>query len=274
MKVVIRTLGCRLNQQESEAVAAAFTENNIILTSQEEECDLAVINTCTVTSKADRKNRQGINSLVKRGIPVLVMGCYAAVDEEKILNSGEKILVIPREKKGFSLHLPALLADFPEVAGEDLFSFIKAALESFSENNGDFDFFCTEFANHTRGFLKIQDGCNHGCTYCRTVLARGKSRSIPPETALERVQALEKAGICEVMITGVNLAQYEKNGLDFPDLMQYLLNGSEKINFRISSFHPEKINDKFLKMAENPRIMPHFHLSVQSGSDDILKKMA
>lgn len=274
MKVLIRTLGCRLNQQESEAVAAAFTHNNIFLTSRAEEADLAVINTCTVTSKADRKNRQGINSLVKMNIPVLVMGCYAAVGEEEIRRLGEKILIIPREKKSFTLMLPTLLATFSKTHTDDLVSFIKNALENFSRNTDDFDFFCTEFSNHTRGFLKIQDGCNHGCTYCRTVIARGKSRSLAPETALERIQALEKNGIGEVMITGVNLAQYEKNGWEFPDLIQYLCDGSEKINFRISSFHPEKITPKFLKMAENPRVMPHFHLSVQSGSDDVLKRMA
>ena len=133
------------------------------------------------------------------------------------------------------------------------------------------------FLNHSRSSLKIQDGCNCVCTYCRIRLARGKSVSLDAKEVIERVQALEKAGQSEVVITTVNISQYssEYDGkkVRFADLLELILENSEKIGIRISSLYPEIVDEKLARLFENPRICPYFHISVQSGSDSVLAKM-
>jgi threonylcarbamoyladenosine tRNA methylthiotransferase MtaB len=145
--------------------------------------------------------------------------------------------------------------------------------------NGAFDFEPEEFAFHSRGYLKIQDGCDHSCNYCRVRLARGPSVSLPQETALARLRSFEARGCAELMITGVNITQYRHSGLDFAGLLEYLLEGSTAIALRLSSLEPEAIDgrderdERLASVLAHPRIRPHFHLSVQSGSDTVLRAM-
>ena len=144
--------------------------------------------------------------------------------------------------------------------------------------DGSFRFRPERFSAHSRGFLKIQDGCDRRCAYCRVSLARGKSRSLPAEDALKELRSLEERGFTEVVITGVNISQYrDSHGteapLGLPELLILLLEGTEKIRLRLSSIEPEAVTDGLIHVLENPRIRPHFHLSLQSGSAEILSKM-
>ncbi len=126
---------------------------------------------------------------------------------------------------------------------------------------------------HARPQLKIQDGCDNHCSYCRVCLARGPSVSLEPSQALSRVAALAASGVPEIVLTGVNLSGYRSGGLDFPGLLQTLIGGIPDIAFRISSYEPDRVDEAFVKAFSSPRVRPHLHLSVQSGSDRILQAM-
>jgi threonylcarbamoyladenosine tRNA methylthiotransferase MtaB len=198
--------------------------------------ELWVVNTCTVTSKAEQKARRTIRALL-RDYPaavIIVTGCYArlnAADLEALSPEGR---VKVRQK------------------GADFFP----APES--------------FAAHSRPLLKIQDGCDGECTYCRVRLARGKPVSLPAGELLQRVRRLEEAGHSEVVLTGVNIGAYAGG---ITPLMELLLANTARISFRLSSLHPTAIDEAFCRMAANARVRPHFHLSVQSGSDAVLRRM-
>jgi threonylcarbamoyladenosine tRNA methylthiotransferase MtaB len=144
-----------------------------------------------------------------------------------------------------------------------------------AENAFPFCFVPEDFAHHSRPSIKIQDGCDNHCTFCRVRLARGKSVSLEPEKVLQALGALEEKGCAEAVLTGVNITQYRDgtHDLDLAGLLEYLLAGTSRIAIRLSSLEPEGITEKFAKIAAHPRIRPHFHLSIQSASAEILKKM-
>jgi threonylcarbamoyladenosine tRNA methylthiotransferase MtaB len=173
------------------------------------------------------------------------------------------LLDLPRfltETRRAGPDLPALLADWrggaPRPSPEDRFRFTAEA-----------------FSFHSRPFLKIQDGCDGRCSYCRVALARGPAVSLGAEKALARLRALEEARYGEAVITGVNISQYRDRGLDLRALLEYLLGGTREICLRVSSIEPEGLSPELIQTLSHPRIRPHFHLSVQSGSPLILKKM-
>jgi threonylcarbamoyladenosine tRNA methylthiotransferase MtaB len=157
-------------------------------------------------------------------------------------------------------------ANFPKQAPPPLFP-VKTG------EGAAFRFAPDSFSFHTRGFLKIQDGCDNHCTYCRVRLARGSSVSLDPERALAELRALEEGGCAEAMITGVNITQYRDRAGGLAELLARLLEGTRRVALRISSLEPEGINGRLVQVLSHPRIRPHFHLSVQSGSAAILKKM-
>ena len=164
--------------------------------------------------------------------------------------------------------------DFAEIINNQITN-IPQAKVGFPEES--FKFSTSSFISHSRASLKIQDGCNSNCSYCTIHKARGHSVSIPIETAIKRVLELEKAGQEEVVITSVNIGQYKSlyqgQTINFTKLLRILLEESKKIKFRISSLYPEVVDDVFCEVIKNPRVCPHFHISVQSGSDKILKLM-
>jgi len=262
------TLGCKLNQLESEAIADAFIRAGI--KEETNEPSLIVINTCTVTSKADQKARREIRKAL-RDYPqarVIVTGCYAQLNKDDILkletDGRQRLLVVGKDKiidfinslrtPHSSLHIPHSLLD---------------------TSHSKFQFNPKQFSQHTRSFLKIQDGCDKHCTYCKIRLARGKSVSLEKKEVLRRLRVLEE-NHGEAVLTGVNICQYQDEGSpDFrlAQLLDYLLKGTEKIAIRLSSLAPESVNEKLCGVFSHPRIRGHFHLSVQSCSDKILEKM-
>lgn len=287
MSVLIYTLGCKLNQLESEAFADAFLQAGFVLYNplNETSPSIIVINTCTVTSKADQKARRIIRKQL-RDYPdsvIIVTGCYAQLEKSRIndLDSSRsgRLFVLKGMEKENILSLPRFLK--PDYANEknDLLYALKTLQENGSGTIGAFQFSPDKFSGHTRSFLKIQDGCDKHCTYCRIRLARGPSVSLASDIALERLRILEE-NHAEAALTGVNICRYRdaklsKNGAggSLVELLEYLLCGTTKISLRLSSLSPDSINENFAKILSDKRIRPHFHLSVQSGSKKILDKM-
>ncbi|XTB06700.1 tRNA (N(6)-L-threonylcarbamoyladenosine(37)-C(2))-methylthiotransferase MtaB [Treponema denticola] len=301
--VRIETLGCRLNQVESEALAVRFAECGFDVFSKESETSilpvkLCIVNTCTVTGKAEQKARRLIRLLLKEheDAVIFVTGCYAELEADSIEKINKRIIAFSGKKKDELDGLPQFLKDSclkNKDLKEDTVNLKKNLLifrnKIYSkEDRLDKSFLLKEterrksmfklsspvFVFHSRASLKIQDGCNNACAYCRIRLARGTSVSLPAEEAVRRIVQIEKNGAAEVVLSGVNLSQYRDETYGgFANLLAMLLENTKKIRLRISSMYPECVDDGILEIVANKRICPHFHLSIQSGSDKILKAM-
>lgn len=290
------TLGCRLNQVESEGAARFFTDNGFSVSMEpftaktfNENVVLCVVNTCTVTAKAEQKARRIIRMLLKDcpNCAVAVTGCYAQLEQKEILSIDDRVCVLGGQHKASLADVPGLLNKMFEenetLSGREiarnLQSFFDKENLSSRENiiTSPFRLSTDTFINHSRSSLKIQDGCNCVCTYCRIRLARGHSVSLSAKEVIERVQALEKAGQTEVVITTVNISQYlsEYDGkrVRFAELLELILQNTDKIGIRISSLYPEIVDEKLAELFKNERVCPYFHISVQSGSNAVLERM-
>lgn len=293
--VHIETLGCRLNQIESESVAGFFSDAGFSvemkgITSREKENPFvicAVVNTCTVTAKAEQKARRIIRLLLKKfpNAVLIVTGCYAQVNREEICSIDDRIAVLPGRVKSRLEKVPEIIKgisreneikNIQHKVKEILLSGIcSGAVPDKSEN--PFNLSTDTFLNHSRASIKIQDGCNNRCTYCEICIARGTSVSLSVDEVVERVNRLKEKGYNEIVITTVNIAQYRGlyNGkyVDFADLLKVLLEKTCGVAFRFSSLYPQIVDDRLCRLIKDERIRPHFHLSVQSGSDKVLERM-
>jgi threonylcarbamoyladenosine tRNA methylthiotransferase MtaB len=275
LRVAFKTLGCKLNQLETESVAEAFAQAGMCLVSAAEDTDLLVVNTCTVTGKAEQKARHAIRHALARNPQsiVLVTGCYAQMDPEGLSSIDPRSVVLPGEEKSTLLELASWLQDNWQGHG-DLHEAILQWKAGRSGGGDPFAFHPARFAFHSRPSLKIEDGCNNRCSYCRVCLARGRAVSLPARLVLERARLLEQQGKTEVVLTGINLSQYRDGELRFPQLLAHLLANTERLRFRISSWEPEHVDNAFLDVFAHPRVQPHIHLALQSGSTAVLRRMA
>ncbi len=316
-KSVVRfeTLGCKLNQIESEGAARAFADRGFdcrmtgVAASSPVDTDtvLCIVNTCTVTAKAEQKCRRIIRLLLEKypASAVLITGCYAQLDGSLLLAMDDRIAVLGGKSKDALVKLPAFLTSFiRQYAESEAFPlalagelrrryaqsfedarqpgelgktqrlkpvFAKSAPAPVQKAGAAFALSTDTFLQHSRPSLKIQDGCDSRCSYCRICLARGSSVSLNPETVLSRVLQLEKMGHREVVLTGVNLGQYGFSGIT--GLLGFLLDNTKAISLRLSSLHPQIVDEKLCAVLAHERVRPHFHLSVQSGSDAVLSAM-
>ena len=259
MKVFFDTIGCRLNQAEIERYAAQFASQGHELVPDAESADMVIVNTCSVTAAAASDSRGKIRNASKNGAQVVVTGCWSTMEPEIAAAMKGVTRVIPNDEKD-SLS-SAVLGIEPEVFDEEpLKRIILPGIHA-----------------RTRAFIKIQDGCDNHCTFCVTHLVRGKSRSMNKERILRDVTAAINAGGKEIVLTGVNLGAW---GLDLDpaaeiaDLIEFLLKETDIPRIRLSSLENWNLSDRFLQLWENPRMCPHFHLPLQSGSDTVLKRMA
>ncbi len=268
--VSIATLGCKVNQFESEALIDALEQRGYNLLPFEEGADIAIINTCTVTHRADFQSRQMVRraSRYNPESMIIVTGCYPQVEPDAFLKmKGVHYLLGNREKS----QIPDLLSsmqkgEFPTVQvsniqKEELFSEIP--LHSFH--------------HHTRAFLKIQDGCNADCSYCIVPRARGRSRSLPPERVIENIKAFKENGFKEVVLTGIHLGAYGLD-LDPPFSLEKLVKQLEAEKtpdrIRLTSIEPGDFSQEFIStLSGSSKICPHLHIPIQSGDDGILEKM-
>ena len=268
-----------------------------------EQTVLCFVNTCTVTGKAEQKARRLIRLLIKTHphAVILVTGCYAQLEAAEIEALHPHILAFPGQQKDALTAIPAYLAEL--IRGSAYFdtafflSALRAYLTGLTDNtpqykqnntvqnssaqnisihgiqkNRLFARSSPHFLFHSRALLKIQDGCNDACAYCRIRLARGKSVSLPAAEVLERLRCIEETGAREVTLTGVNLSQYRSEAGDFADILKLILRNTT-MRIRISSLYPDRIDEALVPLLAHPQICPHFHLSVQSGSDAVLKAM-
>jgi threonylcarbamoyladenosine tRNA methylthiotransferase MtaB len=295
VSVSVYTLGCKVNHLESEAIAHAFRVQGFRVlpwdrASEEPGADILVFNTCTVTSKAEQKARRVIRKAL-RDHPhavLMVTGCYAQVAPEALDALGKegdaldtnRLVVVSGDTKSLLLDLPGFLAKtMPEaVALVSLSQWLREKEASQTPATERFRFMPGDFSLHSRASVKIQDGCDNHCSYCRVRLARGRSVSLEADQIRAALQALEAKGYGEAVLTGVNITQYRDTGiyrgaLHLGALLRYLLAGTERIRLRLSSLEPEGLTEDLLAVLGHPRIRPHFHLSLQSGSPKILEQM-
>jgi threonylcarbamoyladenosine tRNA methylthiotransferase MtaB len=269
-RVAIATLGCKVNQFESEALMASLEERGYNLVPFEEGADIMIINTCTVTLRADFQSRQ----LARRAFRtnpkslIIVTGCYPQVDADAFTKvEGVRYLLGNSEKSRIPDLLPLMeKGELPSIQIDDI-----QKVTSIS------DLPLHSFHRHTRAFLKIQDGCDARCSYCIVPYARGRSRSLPSEKILAHLKVLKERGFKEVVLTGIHMGAY---GLDlvppFPleKLLRLLEEEDTPLRVRLSSIEPLDFSEDLIScLSQSKKICPHLHIPIQSGEDEILKKM-
>ncbi|HMK74967.1 MAG TPA: tRNA (N(6)-L-threonylcarbamoyladenosine(37)-C(2))-methylthiotransferase MtaB [Thermodesulfobacteriota bacterium] len=268
--VAVATLGCKVNQFESEALMDALEQRGYALVPFEGGADVAIINTCTVTHRADFQSRQTVRRALRSNPNslIIVTGCYPQVEPDAFLEmKGALYLLGNKEKNQIPDLLPLMQkGEYPRVRVGDI---QKEA--PFSETS------LHSFHRHTRAFLKIQDGCNGRCTYCIVPHARGRSRSLQPQRVIGNLKVLKEKGFREVVLTGIHLGAY---GLDFdpPFPLERLIGQLEKEEtpdrIRLSSIEPGDFSPELIRtLSQSGKICPHLHISIQSGDDEILEKM-
>ncbi len=267
--VGLATLGCKVSQYETEAVGEAFEAHGFRIVDFSERADVYVINTCTVTAESDRKSRQTVRRAIRTNpdAVVMVMGCYSQTSAEEIAAIEGVSYVSGTNGK---LLLPsaalALLAEKKNAPMLCVSSLEGAPFEEMSVFR----------APRTRAYVKIEDGCECRCTYCAIPGARGSVRSKKPEAVLAEVETLARGGTREVVLTGIETASYgvDLDGFRLIDLLEMLDEKCSVSRIRLGSLTPEIMREDFVeRLARLKKIVPHFHLSMQSGSDSVLRGM-
>jgi threonylcarbamoyladenosine tRNA methylthiotransferase MtaB len=268
VRIAFHTFGCKLNQFETEALASSLRGRGFTVVPFAGEADAYVINTCTVTTRADHKARSLVRSLARRrpGAVLVVTGCSAQMEAEVLGRLGPNIVVVPQAEKGILLDMEGILARTRRGGRPATTAVATTAVDPFTLT-------AAEQVFRTRAYLKIQDGCDSRCSYCRVPFARGPSVSLDPGEAVRRAAEMEAAGTREIVITGVHITSYSSQGLTLAALLQRLLAGTTEARFRLSSLEPEAIDETLCRVVAHRRVCPHFHLPVQSGADRILAAM-
>lgn len=269
------TFGCKLNQYETEAIASSFREAGHEVVGRGGDAEVYVVNTCTVTSQGEQKARRMIRHLARSHPHSLIIatGCSAEVEADALRLLGPNVAVVPQSRKDRLLELPGFLSALG--VGETPSSGALSFLADPAAGSGNpFRYAVSSLSFHTRAWLKVQDGCDARCAYCRVPLARGPAVSLDPATALERAAAIEEAGCAEIVLTGVNLCAYSFRGTRLAGLVGEILGRTSRCRLRLSSLEPDGIGEDLLSVLRHPRICGHFHIPVQSGSDAVLARMS
>ena len=269
MKIAFTTLGCKLNFAESSALGKALTQRGHIRAKQGEEADVCIINTCSVTDAADHKDRQAIHR-IRRQNPnavLIVTGCYAQLKPSEIAQIPDVDYVLGQDEK---FAIPEIVEQLEKREGTGCIQTSEIReVEAFHGAYSKDD--------RTRCFLKVQDGCNYFCTYCTIPLARGKSRNPSIASLAEEATRAVEEGAKEMVLTGVNIGDFGRStGETFIDLLRALdsLPTALPYRIRISSCEPNLLSDEVIDFVANSRhFAPHFHIPLQSGSNEVLKIM-
>jgi threonylcarbamoyladenosine tRNA methylthiotransferase MtaB len=271
-RVAYYTLGCKLNFSETSAIARTLTNNGYEKVDFEEVADYYIINTCSVTENADKKCKALVRQIKRRAenARIAIIGCYAQLKPEEIASiKGVDLVLGANEKFNLHEHLDKLeTADEPLVLASEIKS-VDFYSEAFSQ------------AERTRSFLKVQDGCDYFCSFCTIPLARGKSRSNSIEQTVALAKKVAQSGVKEIVLTGVNIGDFGKTPdgksrteENFFGLIQQLEKIPEIERWRISSIEPNLLQNNIIQfVARSEKFVPHFHIPLQSGSDNLLKLM-
>lgn len=261
-RVAFETLGCKLNQYETDALAAGFLSLGWEVVAEGAQADVWVVNTCTVTNKADKKSRSAVNHQLKTSRPpvVVVTGCFAESARESLEGQDGITFVVPNARKN---QIPALVD--AHVRGEVSAPGLPPP--------DPFGYPVHQKVFHTRASLKIQDGCDNFCSFCIIPSVRGRAVSRPLEEVLTAAVGLVAAGRKELVLTGVNMGRWTQGTLRFVDLVKALLTLPGDFRVRITSLEPEGLGEAFADLFLHPKMAPHLHLCLQSGSPRILLAM-
>ena len=262
-------LGCKVNQYESEAIAELFAEKGYEIVGIDEEADVYVINTCTVTNFGDKKSRQLIRKVKRQNenAIVAVVGCYAQTAPKELMEIAGVNLVIGTKDRA---QIVEMVEQYDRANG------VENHVSDIMKERVFEPLSIQKLANRTRAYLKIQDGCSQYCSYCIIPYARGPIRSREPQEVVAEVKRLAENGFKEVVLTGIHVASYGKDRRDTSllDILKQVheVEGIERIRF--SSIEPNVVTEEFAQtMAALPKVCDHFHLSLQSGCDKTLKEM-
>ena len=260
MRVQLKTLGCRLNEAELETWAREFQQAGYRIVDALEEADLLVLNSCAVTQDAVRKSRGQIRKIGRENpkAKIILSGCYATLAPDEAQALGVDLVIDNRDKHRLV-----------ELARENL---PPETMPSLATDPNESVLF--RLGRH-RAFIKVQDGCRYRCTYCIVTVARGEEKSRSINEIVEEIHSFERQGIGEAILTGVHLGGYgSDNGTDLQHLIERVLDETEIPRIRLGSLEPWDIPEGLVQLFKNPRLMPHLHLPLQSGSDAVLKRMA
>ena len=275
-KAALHNLGCKVNAYETEAMQQLLEEAGYEIVPFSEKADVYVVNTCSVTNMADRKSRQMLHKAKKLNPDSIVVGagCYVQTKEQEAISDLAIDIIIGNNKKH---ELVSLINEYMakrENTHSDLFT--ENAVIDINDNKQEFEeLFLSKTAEHTRAFIKVQDGCNQFCSYCIIPYARGRVRSRSIENVLAEVNRLAQNGFKEIVLTGIHLSSY---GVDCDDNLLHLIQEVHKVDgierIRLGSFEPRLITEEFAsELSKLEKVCPHFHLSLQSGCDETLKRM-
>jgi len=270
--VALSTLGCKLNFSETSSIANNLEKNNFKVVPFNQYADAYIINTCSVTENADNKFKVFVNKALKINPNAFVaaIGCYAQLKPKELLSvKGVDLVLGASEKFNIVNYLQNIDQDFSKFDHSCNINDVDSFIETYSTNS------------RTRAFLKVQDGCDYKCSFCTIPLARGKSRSNSIENVVKNVKEIISNGIKEIVLTGINLGDFGKrqsdsfaSNEDFLGLIKTLdkIDGVER--YRVSSIEPNLLTDEIISfISKSNKFVPHFHIPLQSGSDQILKKM-
>jgi threonylcarbamoyladenosine tRNA methylthiotransferase MtaB len=262
-RVAFKTLGCRLNQFETDSMVTDFHKAGYEIVAFNEKADVYIVNSCTVTNQSDRKSRYFIKQAGRMNGAdslLIVAGCMVSSQEDYFRNNKTIAYAIDNKRKS------------------SIYSIVEAhfsgeIINPQSLQQDVFGFSLVEKSFHTRSAIKIQDGCNNYCAYCIVPFVRGKAVSRPASDILDNARQLLGLGNREIVLTGVNISRYNYNGVHFDDLIEQIIDLPGEFRVRISSIEPEGFTDKLIGLFENPKLCPHLHLCLQSGADKVLTRM-
>jgi len=258
VNVALDNLGCKLNQAETELLARQFTEAGYRLVSPDDRADIYILNTCTVTHIADRKSRHQLRMAHNRNPDALLIaiGCYAQRAPQELSRIEGVSLVIGNDDKP---HLLRLLEELGHIS---------------SQAPSQANLTCNYQSTYrTRTLIKIQDGCSSFCSYCIVPLVRSREESLPVDHIITEVKKRAAEGYKEIVLTGVKIGSYNHDWVDLKELLEHILAVTEIERLRLSSLQPHEISSEILGLWLNERLCRHFHISLQSGSDGVLRRM-
>ncbi len=257
-RVALFTVGCKLNQYETEWMGESLEKAGFKRVAFSEQADLYVINTCTVTSQSDYSSRQAIHRAFRKApdAKITVVGCYSQIEPDLLSRIPGVSLVLGNEEKN----------RIGQIVLERLFDEKNTMEDEKTEVGGRFE--------HTRALVKIQDGCNERCAYCIVPQARGRERSRNSKEIVQEIKRLRNKGFKEVVLTGVHIGKYSQGGIDLNGLLKKILAETQVERIRLSSVEPKELGEDLVRLlAVERRVCRHLHLPLQSGSDQILRRM-
>lgn len=261
MRVLLKAIGCRLNEAELETWAEQFRRDGHHVCDEGDDADVVVFNTCAVTREAARKSRQNVGRLHRKNprAKMIVSGCYATLSPQQLEEEMGVDLIVDNQNKHRLVEIAKSTFDMPTMP----------AFATAPDSSALFQ------RNRQRAFIKIQDGCRYRCTFCIVTVARGEERSRTVEEILQEINQLVESGIRECVLTGVHVGGYGSDlGVSLDELVRRILDETDLPRLRFASVEPWDLPERFWQLFENPRLMPHMHLPLQSGADTVLRRMA